>query len=73
MSGRLGARTFRTVRDKLMVGAAAKADNFIGACVPDQEYGSGVTAIVCLVATRMNEGSTPLERLFRIRHRAAPA
>jgi hypothetical protein len=36
--------------ERLSLGAAAKADKFIGAFMPDLEYGSGVPAIVCLVA-----------------------
>ena len=38
------------VYERLSLGAAAKADKFIGAFMPDVEYGSGVPAIVCLVA-----------------------
>ena len=41
--------------ERLSLGAAAKADKFIGAFMPDLEYGSGAPAIVCLVAaTRLD-------------------
>jgi hypothetical protein len=54
--------------ERLSLGAAAKADKFIGAFMPDVVYGSGVPAIVCLVAAARLD---PVGESVSIRHRAA--
>ena len=48
-------------------GVAAKADKFHWRFMPDQEYGSSILAIVCLVAAHLGQrrSSTPLERVFQ--------
>ena len=46
-----------------------KADKFIGARMPDQEYGPGVPAIVCLVAAGMQQARLdPVGESVSIRH-----
>ena len=44
--------------EKLSRGAAAKADKFHWCFMPDQEYGSGIPAIVCLAAVHLEKRGT---------------